>query len=516
VIATTRGLAILAGIALALLVLVVVVGRREHEPVDRSLWPGFDASAVTQIELGRGGRDISLRRIGDTWKLENPPVDVDTATLDALFTALRGGRWHRRDPASAAGVPGDPREVVRTTVGDTSFLLGRDVPGAGQTWIVRSSRQREVALLVDNWIASALSPDPLALRVRYPLDCAGANAIVATTSIGTVKIAGTRLVEPRALWLDERVLARLRGACAGVEILALGGTRDGKPGLRIEADDVALVQVGTCGRDQVLVETSSGDGCIAGAALHDLRDAIDAILAAPHEAIDLRPLPIDPVRLVLGDGSGLDLAARRVADRDADPDAVRDLVRALTTRGQAAIPRPPRRKPRATLRATDRGGTEVVLEVVDAALGRAGEPALIRVDPRDLAIIARPSAALRDTTRWREDPTTITSFTLDGVTYRRGVVLGEWTRDPGGPFDAALVDALVESLASLRAPAAETPRAIRHRLSLTFTPPAGTPTTHAIELAPPAGDACPGRVDGAPVRLPLPACTAVLALAASR
>jgi hypothetical protein len=83
-------------------------------------------------------------------------------------------------------------------------------------------------------------------------------------------------------------------------------------------------------------------------------------------------------------------------------------------------------------------------------------------------------------------------------------VLGEWSGQ------SALVDALAQTLAVVRASAGPPPAAIAHRIDVTFTPPAGAPTTQHIELGP----GCAGRIDGAPVVVPLPLCTAATAVAA--
>lgn len=513
-IATRRGLAILAGVAALLLAILLVAGPRDHGTLDRSLVPGVDPAKVSELELTRGTWSAHVVRDGERWRVEQPPGTADPAAIDAIFTALRGGRWHRRAAASVAGP-----ERARLRVDGTTLAVHAELPGAGQTWLVRGGE----ALLVDSWVATALAPEPLELRVRHPLDCAGASTIVAHTADGVLRIEGTRMVEPRALWLDDRALSVLGEACAGVEIVALGGQRgDATPGLSIEAGATKLVEVGTCDGGRVLVETSSGSGCVEAAALAALRDALHAMVASSETVIDLRPLPIDPFELTLADGSVLELAGtpRLAAGSDiidADRDRVRELLAALGARGLSAEPRP-RTAPTATIVATGRDRTEVRLELWDHAIGRAGEPAVIRIADPAWQVITRPAFALRDATRWREDATTISSVTLDGVTYTRGAALGEWIRDPAGSAaaDAALVDALVETLATVRAPAAAPPRHVAHRLSLTITPPAGAPMTHAIEVGAPTAGGCPGRVDGEPALLPLPLCTAAIALASVR
>ncbi len=518
-IASARGLAILAAVAGALLVILLVAGPRDDGPVDRSLLPGFDADKVTSISFQHGQLSSRIDRAGDTWRIAQPPGIANPATVDAVFTALRGGRWHRRGPASQADVPAESRASTGITVGSTSFSIGKELPGTGQTWIVRRDRHGSDALLVDSWVANALTPSPLELRVLHPFECGPATTITATTPDGSLRIEHGRLVEPTQLWLDERLLRALADACANLEIRSLDGHPDAQQALRIAADARTLVQSGSCDDPRLVhVETPSGGGCVDASAIEDLRAAIHSILTATHDAIDLRPLPVEPATLTLQDGSVLDLAKQpRIGDADADPDQVRELVGALSARGERALPRPSR-APTATIRVVDRAGAEITLELFarERAIGRAGEPGVIRVGDAAWTTITRPSSALRDPTRWREDVTTLSSLTLDHVTYKRGAVLGEWTREPAGTFDPTLVDALAETLATMRAPAGPPPRRIAHRLTVTFTPPVGAPTKHTIEFAAPTSEGCAARVDGVAVVLPLASCTAAVALAAQR
>lgn len=506
-IATTRGLAILAAVAAALLVALVVAGPRSHRAVDRSLVPGLDTSRVAELVFTRGAQTIRITRAGNEWRWQDPPGLADPVAIDAVLTALRGGRWHRR---AAAKVAGSPR--AQLSVDGTSLGIGAPLAGSEQTWIVRG----DDAVLVDTWVATALAPEPLALRQRHPLDCTAATSITATLPSGTVKVEATRLVEPRALWIDERWLEWLYDACAKIEIVALEpGVRAAQAGLRIRTDGGGeLTQVGACDRDRILVDTSAGTGCIDAGALRELDGALRKLVDTPYQAIDLRPLPIVPAELTLQDGTALELAARpRIGDADADPERVRELVAALSARGETSIPLPAT-KPAAAIIAVDGAGTQVVLDLFDRAIARRGEQGAIQISPAQWATITRPTAVLRDPTRWREDPTTISSLTLDHVTYKRGAVLGEWTREPAGKVDPHLVDALAEAVATVRAPAGPPPKMIAHRLRVTMTPPAGAPTTHTLELAAPSDAGCAGRVDGTAVLLPLPLCTAVAALAA--
>lgn len=510
-IASTRGLAILAGIAVLLLALVLIVGSRSPHPVDRALVPGFTGEQLTAVSWSSGQQ---IKRAGTRW-IDNEGGVVEPAAVDAIATALRGGRWHRRTRAMTA-----PARTV--TIAGTTLGLGRRLPGTDQVWLVRDGEE----LLVDSWVGSALFPEPIELRVRTPLDCASATSITATTDAGGVRVEGRRLVEPHPSWLDQRWLDSLSDACANLRFVALESGQRTRPGLHIVvtgAGSAELTEVGTCSQGRVLVDSTVGSGCVTADSVHALHDALNELIETAHEPIDQRPLPFAPATITLADGTTLQVTGTpRVGANAADPDRVRELVAALTAPGEAVVERP-RAKPAARIVAVEaahgRGtpAAEVTLELVaDRVIARAGEAGAIRVHPRDWAVITRPTAALRDATRWHEDATTISSLSLDGVTYKRGAVLGEWTREPAGKLDTALVEALVETLTSVRAPADAPPASVAHHLKLTITPPAGPPTTHTIDFAPPTAIGCPGRVDNAPALVPLPLCTAALALAAQR
>jgi hypothetical protein len=492
--------------ALILIVLSLVARPQRVSAVDRAVMPGFvDPSRITSIELVAGDVRTSIKRVGNEWRFADSNAVVDPMALDALFTALRAGRWHRR--ASATDKLLGKRQGI--TLAGTTFTLGVDLPGSGQRWIVRG----DDALLVDSWIANALVPDPFQLRVRHPLDC-NAPTLTATTSAGTLRIVDGHMIEPKSQWIDRAMLDYLADLCARLEIVSADGKRDGRRGLHVAAAG-ELRETGACSGDYVYVETSTGPGCIEARHVRELAELLAGVAAASAEAGDGRPLPIVPATLTLQDGSVLELDKRwRIAGNDADADSVRELLAALTMRGTVAAR--PAGKPRATITAVDAAGTSVTLELFDKVVARAGEPGAIALPDAAWSTITRPTAVLRDATRWREDVTTLTSITLDGVTYTRGVVLGEWTREPAGGFDPKLVDALAESLATVRAPIAKAPTSIAHRVRVVFTPPAGSPITHALDIGAPSSTHCAARIGDTGVRLPEALCMAVLALVAHK
>jgi hypothetical protein len=200
---------------------------------------------------------------------------------------------------------------------------------------------------------------------------------------------------------------------------------------------------------------------------------------------------------------------------DADLDRVNELLAALATPG-TPVALPPSLAAAGILKARDAAGHEVTLGLLpDHTLQRDAEPVALVVPPAAWSVLLRSSDLFRDAVLWREDATTISALSVDGIRYQRGAVLGEWTRQPAGVVDPALVDALADVLAVVRGPAGDPPAQIAHRLTVTVTPPAGAPSTHTLELGAVVAQRCPARVDGKPVVLSLELCTAAFALAST-
>jgi hypothetical protein len=278
------------------------------------------------------------------------------------------------------------------------------------------------------------------------------------------------------------------------------------------AFSVSLSVTGTCDGGRVRVEATTGGGCVESGAWQAVIDALAPLRAMKDDVIAKYPLPIEPSQITFGDGTVLSLASPpRIGDSDADRMRVEKLVFALMTDGKRTAR--PAGTPRSTLTVRDAAGTEVVLELFDHAIARRGEPGAIALDAELLAVIAQPPSAYLNPLRWREDVTTLSSLTINGTTYTRGAVLGEWTRTPAGAVDGALVDALAQALAIVRAPNVGSEPPLPLSIHVTFTPPAGKPTTHELALGAPNADGCPARIDGALVRADLELCTAAHALA---
>ena len=418
----------------------------------------------------------------------------------------------RPNERAAGGVRGKVRVVAAGSVTELDIAAG--IEGGDQAWVVRG----DSAYLVDDWVANALFPEPLALRVRQPLAAAASAKAIVATALGPtdVRVDGMRLVKPRALWLEPARVDALVETLTKLEIVALGPpTLDPavRGGITLEGPARQVTLAGTCAGKQLFVHTTDGDGCVERAAW----DAIGSELTKLEcsRGRDRRPATTsDRAREARARRwRRARIAGRpRIGNDDANPDRVRELVVALTAKG-VCISRPAR-KPSKTLVATDASGTNVTLEVFDGGLvARAGEDVAIHVMGDEAwRAIMRPSSALRDSVLWREDETTVQSIGVDGVTFKRGALIGEWTRSPAGEVDAALVDALAQSLASVRAPSTTQTVAATRKIAVTFAPPSGKPVKHELALAPPGAEGCAAKVDGAPVMLPLPLCTAAFAI----
>ncbi|HTL36182.1 MAG TPA: hypothetical protein VL326_23785 [Kofleriaceae bacterium] len=505
-IATTRSLIVLAVIAAILGVLVLVVKPRDHAIVDRSIAPSFDAAKVTKIEVrrpndkGEWPADVSI-------VLEKgKPTDtsIDPAAVDSMFTALRAGRWHRRAPAAQAG-------AIRAKLAVSSdrsldLAVGAALPGSEQTWIVRGP----YAYLVDGWVVHALAPTQLDVHVRRPFAMTRVTSDMIRKEGFAAAGSKARTLPPVAI--KPEVVAQVQAALDGIELVDLAGTPDDPswPSL------MGVTKLGQCSGGRVFVEVPTGKGCIEKAAWDAVEAAIAALSQPPEQLADPQLVSLSPiVKLWLPDRHELFLDGRPHIDNgDADTAAVDQLLTVLATPG-TVVPLPESAATDALV-AVGPDQTQVQLQLY-AGLGviaRRGEPVAIKLDKDSYALIARTSAAYHDPTRWREDATTITSIVVDRVTYERGAVLGEWTRKPAGTIDNALVDALAQTLAIVRAPgnpgSGKTTNG--RKIKVTFTPPAGPPSTHELLVSGLVKGGCRGRADKTEVILSPELCTAAAAL----
>lgn len=505
-ISTRLGVAVAWGLALVLAAAVAVVPSGGRTVGDRALVPGLDPERVTALAWGA---DVRIRKTGEAWWWERPAVPADADTVSSALAALRAARWHRRAGGPRAG---PHASILRVTAGGATHELRVGTPTDDQAWIDRGDH----AVLVDAWVARALTPPPLALRIRRPLAAiASARAYRVAGPGGHVAISGSpRRLGP--LLLDPAVAGDLERALAALELIALAD-HDLAHGLSIEVDAPAplalrLADAPTCAPN-LAVSGTFGAGCVSPPQAADLHRALARLHAPPASIVERRPVPFTPATVRLPDDATLDVSRRpRIADRDADPERVAELLAVLALPAEPSpLPATPRL---AHLTVTDRAGATLVLDLHAGDLVvRRGEPVALRVGAGAFALLTRASSALADATPWREEPTTITRLELDATTYTRGAVLGEWTRTGPGRDDPAAVEQLVTALAAPAAAPTESSPPPRHTLTLHVTPLAGPPRTHTLALAPDRG-ACRARVGDAVIDLAPTICALVTRLIA--
>ena len=526
-IASWRGFAVAAALAVVLWAIVGIDAARAPGVVDRTLVPGLDGARISELIWQRTGQPARrVVRSGERWRLAaaaptGAAVPADPAAIGEVLAALRGGRWHRRGPAL-------PVDATLTVVaGDARHVLGLAAPIAGteQRWLVVDGR----GAVVDRWIARALDRDPLRLQIGRPLaEAAAASAVtIRAPDAGVLRLVGSprRMVQPIALWLRPELADELERALREVAMVRIPDGASGAHGLSIELaatggrDPVSVVLGGACpgALELVAASGSAGDGCVERAAADAVVRAVARLRAAPGELVERRPIPFEPHQITLGDGAVLALAPPRIGDAAADPIRVAELLAALAAPAEVAAL--PAGSPSGQLVVADRAGAAVTLDLYPGrVVVRRGEPVALAPAPGAWALLGRASRELRDRTLWREEPTTITRIDVDGVRYQRGAVIGAWTREPAGAVDAARVEALATQLAAPEAlgwldDAARAGVAAAHRVTLTVAPPAGPPIVHALELGAPGPAGCPVRAGGEAAVLPAALCREVAALA---
>jgi hypothetical protein len=471
--------------------------------VDRSLVPSFDASRVTKIDVYAKDAPSALTIEIEKAKPKSPKIDP--GRVDTLMTALRAARWHRRAAASVAGELRGKLEVIDPGRPPLVLSIGQELVGADQTWIVREDR----AYLVDSWVAHALMPTELELRVRRPFAMTRVTAeMIRREGWARVSNKRTRL----AVAVRPEIVAQVQAALDGLEIVGVNGKTSDPTGPML----LGVVKYGECEGGRVFIGTETTPlGCVERAAWDSVEQTIATLERPVEEIADPRPVPIVPAKVIVPDRKELVVTGRpRVDNTDADPIAVEELLAALSTPGEL-VPLPERAATDAFL-AVGADGSEVQLQLYgNGILARRGEP--IGIKTPGYAAIARTSATYRDPTRWREDPLAVSSIVVDRITYQRGAVIGEWTRTPAGKIDPAIVDALAQTLATLRAQdATGMPVRPRHKIVVTLAPPVGETAKHTLELANPGPKNCGAKLDGKSVLVPLDVCTAALAVAAQK
>lgn len=524
-IATRRGLAVLALLAGALLVVLVIDVLTRARPADRTLVPGFDEASV--VRLGWTAHPVgpyltierTIDRTNDKpaatpWRRTAPSRGaVEQAPIASMLATLRGARWHRSEAR-------DPREdAVHLAIDHagtrTELWIGRPIDATEQAWIGIGDRR----FLVDAWVARALTPSPIDLAIRTPL---AGIANVDTYSVDGRSLGGqpraiAATQSTRGLVLDPGFVTELERALAELTI-------DADPVAPVTpiSDGIEIAMAGTkvtlakapgsgC-ETRVYLAASTGDGCVA-LANAEVVWGLVARLANPAGAIASRALVPVGVRVVtLVDGAALDVTRRPTIDgADVDAEQIVALMTVLRSPvdGTDVIPAPTGASI-GTL-GIKTGGGDLVVDLYPSNVAmRRGEAVALRLSPEAFAILARGGAAYRDRTPWSEDPTTIAEIAIDAVTYRRGAVLGEWTRVPAGPSDAASIDALVTALARPHVVGVAPTTVVRgRRIRLVVRPPVGAEKTHTLELGTASAAGCPAAIDTTSILLPVEICRLV-------
>ena len=511
-IANRIGLVVATLIALALGIVVVVDGRRSGTPSSRALVTDFDTDKIARLAWSRGGEPaVVLERAGTTWRWTKPIADIpaNPATIDAVLAALRGGRWHRIGPIANAGIL---RVALTATAADRKLEIGVGdaLEGAAQTWLAIGDR----AFLVDDWVARALSPEPLALRETRPLrDAASANTIVVDRVIPSqfaFRLEGTprKMVRPIDLLMNPFLVTALHQALSQLSIVGLpttvGGAAFVTMTITIDAPRLITLELRSegCPAATVAISGTFGPACVASADWATAAAAIERFRMASTDLADPQPLRIDPIKITLPDGGVLDLEKRaKIGDRDADPVRVTELLAVLQL-SRSIENSDPAIQPIGTLVAVDHAGTTITLDLLpNKRIRRRGESVALVLGAGAWEIVTRPSAALRDPTLWTEDELTIRSITIDQMTHTRGAVVGEWTPPANN------LDELARILAKLRATDAPRPPArILHTITFETAPPTGTPVTRTIQL----GAGCVAVIDTKPFQLEPRTCNIAL------
>jgi len=526
-ISSRRGLELLVVVAVVLGVLLVLDLRRESPSTDRAVAHGIDVDAVTALAWSRPGRsELHLVRERERWVWVKPVEALaDPTAVANVLATLRAARWHRREPAAAAG----PTHTVLTisTAMPTSggrppeyadlprrtLAIGAPLAGAEQAWIVDG----EHALLVDAWVARALDPDPVTLMLRRPLDAVAQAAwLEVKDARGPVRLEGSprRLVTPSVALVRPALIEPLQDALSALEIVAIpaGAAGPEEELVRIMTPAGTVTLTDRCGGGpHVLLTAPGGTGCVARTQYAAVLAALEPLRATGRDVVDPRPAPLDAATITLRDGAVLDVAKLRIGEHAADPVRVTELLAVLSAPAELAE-LPPGAKVVATLAVSDRHGATIALELLAGGLvRRPGEALGGRLTASAASVLARTARALRDLVPWLEDPLAVQAIKIDAVrTYARGATVGEWLP----PGRASALDALAQQLASPR-PLSAGPAAFAtvHRVVIEIRPPAGSPVEHALELGRKTPAGCPARANDLSLLLPAAVCDGVAVLA---
>lgn len=505
-IATRRGLLVLAVVASALLGVLVIDLSRTAPRTDRTLVFGFDEAAV--VRLGWTAHPIGPyltleRKDGGPWRRMAPtPGAVEQAPVASLLAALRGARWHREKPR-------DPRENAMHLAVDTDgkrleLWIGYGSADDDQRWIAIDDR----AYLVDAWVARALTPSPIDLAIKTPL---AGIANVPDYTVDGVRVEGTPrralgvVLDPVFAGELERSLAEL-----AIEDLPPGPMGHGEA-IQVHMAGTTVAFGGPC-EQRVYMAASTGDGCVARAKADVARSLVEKLHGPPAGVISRAIVPVGVERVVLADGGRLEVAKRMtVNNKEANPDEVAALMMVLRSPvdGVDLVP-----APTTPILATVSvffagGGMELALHAGNL-VHRRDEPLALRLAPAAFEILRRGALSYANLIPWAEEPTTIDELRVDGIAWKRGPVIGEWVRTPAGATDSASIEALVRALAQPRVVGVAPATVVRgRRIELVVRPPMGAEKSHTLELGAATAAGCPAKIDTNNILLPVEICRLV-------
>jgi hypothetical protein len=525
VIATRRGLAVLAAIAIVLIAVLVLDLTRSRGPTDRTLVPGFDEASVVRMQWTAHpvGPYLTLERAPSAakngpWKRTAPtPGAVEQAPIASLLATLRGARWHRSEAR-------DPREdsvanlAIEYAGKHLELWIGRPIENSEQAWIGIGDRK----FLVDAWVARALVPSPLDLAVKTPF---AGIANVDRYTIDGITISGRprRMIAPgaqdRTFLVDPAISDAIERALSELAIESMSSApiaHDNAIAISMAGTHASLG--GEC-EQRVYLAASTGDGCVAREKSDAVRLLVEKLHRPVAELAARAPVPvgIDRVLWRAPPPSGLhratlDLAKRPMLDfKPADESAVAALMTVLRSPVDPADVVPaPTTKP-IDVFDLDVGAEKLQLELHPGNLvHRDDEPIALRLSPEAFAILSRDPMTLVDQTPWREEPTTVDEITIDHVTWKRGGVLGEWVRTQAGASDPASIERLVTLLAQPRVlGVASAPVVGGRTITLVVRPPVGDPISHTLVLGTAIAAGCPAQIDHANLLLPVEICRLV-------
>ncbi len=512
-IASRRGLVALAIVALVLAA-IVVIDPGGREPIRaRTLVVGFEPGHVDSFAWHRSdGGDVRVEWRGGAWTVAVPQVyAADDAAIDGVLTALRGARWQRRAKVSRAG---PVRSTLTVGAGERAWTIGiaDPLPGAGETWLVVDGD----ALLVEDWVAHALDP-PLSTVLRaHPFRGGFAKEALAVHRLDggadiAIDLATGYESAPGQLRVDPARFAELVSALDALEVEPLGDPDPRQPPPPTDAGFRAIllefgprpdrVALGTAclGRAAaVAISSPDGEACVAADAFERVRAAVIGLTGDASAIVDRRPFAAAQHRLVLGDGTTVELGKRpMIGTQPAYAQGVDAVLAALAA--PAAIAPLPATPPSSRLEVD---GT--TLDLYDRRLiARHGEPVALQPTPEAWLRITSTRLDVRGRITWLEEPLTISGIFIDDVMYVRGAVVGEWDSYPKGHASPQAVVSLVAAPAELETPPG--PFTPTHHIAITITPPGGAPYDHAFEV----GGHCAIRSGGEVVAVAPALCAAL-------